>query len=618
MEKKQPARDAKSVTPAKRGEPAPASSTQQLPEALQADGVFPVRLDRMMESLRYAEYDIEGGVGELVDNSVEEGAQNVWVHVEQEPRKFKGKAINVVSEVAVVDDGGGMSAEVLSRCLVLGETLRSPKPGGRRGIGRFGVGMTLGAISLGRRVEVYSRQSASKPFLFTYIDLDEVQSRAQTVIPKPVPKEPSNGYKDLLKNSSGTVVVIKVCDRLQTDPVEKEKGIAASEQIKGLPTFLGRTYRKYIDAGRKLWLDGKKVFLHDPLYLMSPTRFDAGGKEELKAKQKGNIEKIELDVPGQPGKKAEVTIRMTLLPKEWRQMRGAGGNDFAKDRKIDDNEGVSILRADREVLYGSVPYILGQRGQSTSLDIDRWWGCEISFPPELDDYFHVRYIKRGAEPVKSLRDQIRDKIWPVVKTLREQIKADFDEKEAEKVEKEGIFAAAEEEMSDANTKLPKGRRGAEPPARPEETERELERLVNEDVRTKTSSTEEKEKKKEELKKKDFAIIPVRFPKQVFFETEHLLGHIVVKLNVAHPFYKEVFEPLCGSVETLTEDSDPNDGADTDAKKSARRGFMLLLLSYAKAESFFPNPEHSEVLENLRSQWGISLATVLGGSGGKKG
>lgn len=115
-------------------------------------------------------------------------------------------------------------------------------------------------------------------------------------------------------------------------------------------------------------------------------------------------EQITLDIPDAPGKTADVLIRMSLLPKEWHTEAGAGGGVEAKKRKIDQNEGISILRADREVLYAHVPYITGKRGEARSLDIDRWWGCEISFPPELDNYFQVRYIKRGAEPIASLRN----------------------------------------------------------------------------------------------------------------------------------------------------------------------------------------------------------------------
>jgi hypothetical protein len=44
----------------------------------------------------------------------------------------------------------------------------------RTGIGRFGVGMTLGAIHECRRVEVYS-QFIGGEWLYTYLDLDEIE-----------------------------------------------------------------------------------------------------------------------------------------------------------------------------------------------------------------------------------------------------------------------------------------------------------------------------------------------------------------------------------------------------------------------------------------------------------
>ncbi|MHA7631646.1 ATP-binding protein [Corallococcus sp. M7] len=613
MEKKSSRSKSTPIIPSKPGDGAPNNT---LPPELQmqnANGVSPVRLDRMMESLRYAEYNIESGVGELLDNSVESGAQSIWVFVEQEPKQFTTKTVNVVGSVATVDNGVGMSPDVLARCLVLGESLRPMKSNGRRGIGRFGVGMTLGGISLGRRLEVYSRETKEGPFFHTYIDLDEIGHGEQKVIPTPTPKRPPAKYAELIKGSSGTVVFITNCDRLQKDQTEQEKGIAASEQIKGLATFIGRTYRKFIGP-RRFFLDGKEVYLHDPLYVASPTRFEVGGKQELKAKVVGS-DIIELEVPGQPGKMAQVTITMSMLPKEWRVARGAGGSTFAKEHKIDENEGISILRADREVLYGAVPYILGSKGQAATLDIDRWWGCEIGFPPELDDYFHVRYIKRGAEPVKSLKDQIRAKIFPVVTTLRQQIKRDFDDAEAAKLQNNGVFSAAEDDMSAASAKLPRSVRGSDTP--PDVQEAALDRLIDEDVRSQASSPADKEKKKEDLKKKEFALLPVRFPKQVLFETEHLLGLTVVKLNIAHPFYKQVFEPLCGSVETLTEDSDPNEGAKTDAEKAARHGFQLLLMSYAKAEGMMLGKATDDDLETIRSQWGIVLATAVSNMEAKK-
>lgn len=574
-------------------------------EAMQ-EAVFPVRLDRMLESLRYAEYDICAGIGEAVDNALEAGSQDVWVFTQTEVKEFGRKTVEVISEAAIVDNGEGMSKSILHRCLVLGESLRPPKPGGKRGIGRFGVGMTLGAISLGRRVEVYSRQKSIDPFKFTYLDLDEIQNKQQINIPEPEPNDPPAKLGKLLASKSGTIVIISTCDRLQTALVDPDKPISASEQVKPLMGYLARTYRKYIDAGRRIWLNGEPVFLYDPLYLMGPTYIEnKSGTTDLKAIEKGESE-IELAIPGQPGKTAKVKIKLTLLPKEWRPSRGSGGSKFAKDRKIEDNEGISILRADREVLYGTVPYILGRKGQARTLDIDRWWGMEISFPPELDDYFHVRYIKRGAEPVTSLRDKIREQVWKAVQDLRDEIQADMKQDSAQGGKQAGVFADAEASMADAEPKLPKGKLGAD--TTEEDADAQLAKVAQEDVSA--DSEAEKEQKKEQLKHKPFSIVPVTFPTNVFFETKHILGRIIVKLNVQHPFYTDVFEPLCGTLASMTEDSELDQGADTQEKIRARRAMLLLILSYAKAESFFDDNDQLRLLGNLRSQWGIALATVL--------
>jgi Histidine kinase-, DNA gyrase B-, and HSP90-like ATPase len=577
-------------------------------ELLADTGTSPVRLDRMLESLRNAEFDIAAGLGELVDNAVEEKGKNVWIFVKPEKRTFKNKSIDVVGEVAVIDDGGGMTPEILGRCLVLGDTLRAPKTG-RAGIGKFGVGMTMGSISLARVIEVYSRSDKNGPFLYTFLDLNLVKAGTQRVIPTPMAKEPPAQYAELLKGSTGTIVILKDCDRLQTDPVEKEKGIAASEQIAGLPTYLGRTYRKFIQAGRQIWLNGDLVYLHDPLYLSGPTVFDAKNPKDPDPKAKAWGKKVELplEIPDSGGKTANVTIRMSLLPRDWRPNQGAGGSNLAKSRKVTENEGVSILRADREVLYGHVPYIIGKRGVAKFLEIDRFWGCEIAFPPELDAYFHVKYIKRGAEPVSSLRDQIRAQIGDAVASLRKQIQADFEKTKEAELKEAGVFAEAENAMASVTETLPHGKTGAE--KTPEETKKEIEEIVEEivtEVGDETGKT--REERKREIETKPYAIVPVRYPSTVFFEPVHQPGRVIVKLNVDHPFYTTVFEPLCGTVESMDEDSPVEMGADTPEKRLARRALMLLLLSYAHAEGFFPN--NADLLKNLRGQWGITLGTAL--------
>ncbi|MDA2627279.1 ATP-binding protein [Bacillus cereus] len=590
-----------------------------------------VKAGTMYESLRYAEYEITSGLGEITDNAVEAGANNIHIITKTQPTapttSKKKKVAEVIDEIAVIDDGEGMAPEILSRCLVLGDSPRPRKPSGL-GIGRFGVGLTLGGISLARRLEVYSRNDKNGKFYYTFLDLDVIKDESKAFIPKPIAIQPPKEYLNYLEGSTGTIIILKKCDRLQYDSINN-RAIDADSQIKGLSNYLGRTFRKYIYGGINIYLNGGKVYLHDPLYRLGPTRFDMDPKSmedprtNLKAKLWGKTTTIEIEIPGKTQTYANVEITLTLLPKEWRLKEKSGGSTFATDRKIHENEGISILRANREVLYGAVPYIIGKRGQSRPLDIDRWWGCEISFPPELDELFTVRYIKRGAEPVAALRNKIREIISPAIKALREQIQQDRREEVQKEATKAGLFAGAEQTMAEADKTMAKGKKGST--VSKEEAEKEFKKLAKAATNT-TSGTDNNEKsaeekkreleeKKKELEEKPYNIIPIEYPESIFFETQHMLDHIVVKLNINHPFYKDIFEPLCGSIQTMDAESDVYEGTKTIEQQKIRRAFMLLILSYAKAESFFE--DHDSVLKQLRAQWGMALGVVLNSVVGKE-
>lgn len=555
-------------------------------------GSPPVELicvDRMYESLRYNDYSAQNGLGEIVDNSIEAGAANIAVKftVKKVLKPGKKRAADTIVEIAVVDDGYGMDFDTIYRCLALGESIHKSK---NRSIGRFGVGMTLGGISLARRIEVYSRIHSKEEFFYTFIDLDDIRKGNMICIPKPTLQAPPEEYIKSLGNSSGTIVILKKCDRVEGD-------------FEGFTNYLGRTYRKFIERGLKIRLNDELVYLHDPLYIAGPTVFDVQklkneGITEPKAILLGE-ESIQLEIPDSSGKTANVTIRMSLLPKEWRTERGAGGGSEAKKRKIDQNEGISILRADREVLYAHVPYITGKKGEARSLDLDRWWGCEISFPPELDSYFQVRYIKRGAEPIASLRDQIREVISRTVRTARNIIREDWAKKKMADDAEAGTFKKAEQTMAHAEKSLPESKKGKNLNKR--ENEHKLDAVVSAALGGEKDDPKKKAKKKDEIRKKPYSIELVSYPPSNLFETVHLLDNIVIKLNVNHPFYENVLQPLCGSQEK-------EDFTAQQLQQDMKNAIALLLFAYAKAESMFENSE--DLFENLRMQWGAALRTAL--------
>ena len=105
-----------------------------------------------LESFRASDFDCYSAYGEVLDNSVQANASIVKVTFKD--REDRSRRNKMIGEVFFADNGEGMIPDILRRCLKLGYSSRKND---RKGIGRFGVGMTSGAINQCRRVEVYSK-----------------------------------------------------------------------------------------------------------------------------------------------------------------------------------------------------------------------------------------------------------------------------------------------------------------------------------------------------------------------------------------------------------------------------------------------------------------------------
>jgi hypothetical protein len=289
---------------------------------------------------------------------------------------------------------------------------------------------------------------------------------------------------------------------------------------------------------------------------------------------------------------------------EWRTNIGDGGNIEARKRKIDQNEGVSILRANREVLYDKIPYLIGmKRGQFSYQDNDRWWGCEISFPPELDECFQVRYIKRGAEPIGALKDRLKIELTGAITSLRKRIKEDRATEKAKQKQAENNFSNAEDIMSELDDIFPMNQ--SKQNMTEEEENAKIEQILDESENAGGENAASREARRKSLMNKLYSIVTVSYPASVLFETEALLGDkMVIKLNINHPYYQKVIDPLCG--EALKADS----AEESVEKAKVRDAIMLLLVSYVKAKSVLKDTDTNRLLfGQLENQWGSILSAV---------
>ena len=489
----------------------------------------PFHVGRTLESLRNSNFDTLSAMGEVLDNSIQADAKNIRIMIKK--KEIRKNKIDL-TEVAFADDGHGMSANVLAKCLQLGF---SERYNDRDGIGRFGVGMTLGAVTQCTRIEVYSKPKGGG-WNFVYIDLDEMKDKEDAIMPNPHPAEIPKEYAYMMSDY-GTLVIWKNWDR-------------EDAKIDDMVVWIGRTYRKFIGTQvinknnkvvknpnqRRIFLDGEEISALDPLYVTQT----AYNSEVTELETPIILEQYlhEFDKPPKKSAKSgKITIRMSLLPKEWRPKQGSGNSSENKARQVPDNQGVSILRNDREVFYGHIPYYQINDDTSTQYNgfirIDRFWGCEISFNADMDHWFLIKNIKVGAKPLPELRAKIEDAINGTILDFREEIRNLYKfNKNKEREETKGEVGGTDE----AEDILGEGEDGGN--SKPDDI---------------TNILKEGGKIKEETEwriKERLANNPIVFYKSNdmdergnFMDIISKGGKSLLKLNMRHPFFHRFFDLL---------------------------------------------------------------------------
>lgn len=552
-------------------------------------GVSLVNDGAALQSMRNSDFDAYSAIGEVIDNSIQAQAGNIRIEVKYTPpRTPKGQS--PITAIAFGDDGIGMSKAVLHRCLQLGYSSRYND---RKGIGRFGVGATLAAINQCKRVEIYSKEKGGQ-WLYTYIDLDLItkQPPEMTEIPDPVKKGVPNEYQKLVGGESGTLVIWSKYDRQQ---------MSASELVDELDVWVGRTYRRFIWDGVQLSINGTPVKAIDPLYVTTElTKFpdDPKAYEYKEMKLPWPIP-IEDRVSGEPIQ-SDIIIRMSLLPKDFRPTQGSGNSNQARERYIDRNEGVSILRNKREVFYGHIPYWPGGSKESFK-EIDRWWGCEISFDAVLDSAFMVKNIKRGALPITTLKQAIHDMITPTRQSALETVREVWAQKDASESVTDGTAGVdtghTDAEQAAKDTPTPKNVIDAG-----KDLDEETRKLADDFL--KDADEQVKAQWHAKFKSQPFTIVDSEWRGPEFVETNHLGGADVLKYNMRHVFFKEIN----AIKKALAEDA-------AELPYAGRLAALidLLLISYSKAEAMFDRGAQltaERFVEQIRMNWGHYLTNYI--------
>ncbi len=556
-----------------------------------------------LNSLRDSGFSIDSAIAETVDNSIEANANEIDILLT--PGE-SGKRKQLVSSITIVDDGEGMTLDVLQSYPQLGYSTRYMST---NTIGKFGVGAKLAAISVAKRFDVWSRRGEDEPWLHTYFDLDEMMQQEKDGGNSfvPVPKElrlPKDLGKDFKEPKQGTIVRWSEIDRLAAG----KHASSVQELTAQLSGELARMFRYYINGGIELRVNGEKLQAYDPLFMMETSMQNRILKdyytELCKKDERVSAEKIKNHYEPYLVAEEDIKIggsvarlRITLFPDEVVRRRGQGGDTLATKLKLQQNQGaISFVRLSREVSYTNVPRIF-PRGVD---DADRHIGIEVSFNPELDEYFGVRNVKRGVEPDGVLRKKIRDLLKVHLNKARALLEEVWGKASKESKKRHGEYSGTTEAAAKANKTMPKGRVSTDAT---EPADRALDDLARDVV-----GDDEKARQSYIAKHKDkpFIVEEVNFPGNSFVDIQHLANQLIIRINERHPFFREVWEPI----KSISE-QDPGAISGEEALKVCRRSLealTLLLISYGKATSMKEDP--IEAYNDLTNYWGMFLSNLM--------
>ena len=417
-----------------------------------------VDIQNMGDALRNTGYkNIESAVAEIIDNSVEANAKDIFVILREGIAKSGRK---VVTEIGFLDNGDGMDEKILGNCLGIGASTRKA----RRGMGRFGVGLPQASLYACPNVEVYSWQDGVENAKRVYLDINKVKEGEQKEIEDPIKTtipEPYNSYvkyQTLFETydftKSGTLVIWKQCDRINP----KTRGPLTER----LEFSLGQKFRYFIHDGVskiKIICDENleaavDIAPNDPLFLMEDNCVlcdPAEPKKVFKPGQNKNAESPfelytakgtgtgEVNVPIKYYNKngeietGSVMLRFSIVKDKFYDEtafpKGSNPGNYALGKHAAKMEGISVVRARREIDFRRFDFY-----NVINEPQHRWWGCEIVFDPVLDEVFGVANNKQYVElkkvdaedldpeerDIRPIWDQLAETIIPTIKAMYAQ------------------------------------------------------------------------------------------------------------------------------------------------------------------------------------------------------
>lgn len=314
----------------------------------------------LIYALQHLGYENDVAICDIIDNSIDAGATKIQVIIDEQ-------------KIMIIDNGCGMDISVLDEALKLGSNVIRED---NTCLGKFGMGLSTASISVGNRTTVITKKRMSDEILKSSVDVNIVKLKNKFVkLLRNAENDEIEMFNTYVNDESGTIVIIEDCTGI------KNKNL--NQFANKMKPIIARVYRKFMPK-IEFWVNDKKIEMEDPLYLdYKETLLYSDEDYEISWKDNNGNEK-----------KSNINVKLALIPDF--------GKQEAKERKINiPNQGFSILRNSREILFGYMPKWVTKHNK-----FNRFRG-EISFLSEMDSVMGVGFTKSGIDMIDSINDKFQ-------------------------------------------------------------------------------------------------------------------------------------------------------------------------------------------------------------------
>ena len=349
-------------------------------------------------------YNLEQVVADLVDNSIDAGAQNVWIIYNEE--EYNGSKSFFV---AVIDDGKGIPDDKISSVMDFG----APREYDELELGKFGVGMKSSSLSQAKEITLLSKTNGGPINLRRLSSEVVIEKDRWTLIAKlrdhMDTEAISVAKRELAGLESGSAVVLEDMHKLQHrigDNEHREEYLNA--EYGHIKDYLGLVFERYIKGTSLLRTDGKEEYRQVNLFFNGKTEahkiepLDPFRIDMQDGTVTGTLSKKFTNIPLDDGEtihNIEMTIWITPNDKDRGDKYDQRMDRAARYSGISELQGIYVYRNERLIDFPGWKKILKHDPHMTCL---RW---ELHFPPSLDDVFQLDPSKREVQLPRGLFEQ---------------------------------------------------------------------------------------------------------------------------------------------------------------------------------------------------------------------